>query len=289
MDGKRARANQRLEAGQAVRVPPLPDAGVAARPARERTDTADPALAAELADRVLYMDDEVLALNKPAGLAVQGGTGTTRHIDGALDGLRFGAAERPRLVHRLDKDTSGVMLLARSQAAARRLTAAFRSKAAMKIYWALVVGEPKPEAGTLDGAIAKLPGRAGEKMAVDNEAGKRAVTRYLTVEKLGRKACWMALYPVTGRTHQLRVHMAALGTPILGDGKYGGREAFLQGDGVSRKLHLHARAIRIPGRDGKPLEIVAPLRDHMARAWEFFDLEEAAAGDPFGPFEEPGA
>jgi 23S rRNA pseudouridine955/2504/2580 synthase len=282
VDGKRAKANQRLEAGQAVRVPPL---GAAPAPAARAAKT-DPETGAALRDAVLYRDEEMIALNKPAGLAVQGGSATTRHVDGALDSLTFGAKERPKLVHRLDKDTSGVLVLARSQQAARRLTNAFKAKTAMKIYWALVVGEPKPASGTIDLPIAKLPGRAGEKMAVDRESGKPALTRYVTLEKLGRRCALVALFPVTGRTHQLRVHMAARGTPILGDGKYGGQDAFLQGEGLSRKLHLHARAIRIPDEDGVPVEVIAPLQDHMVRSFEFFGLEPDRDGSPFTPFED---
>lgn len=283
VDGRRAKANQRLEAGQAVRIPPLSDTPqpVPAAPRSGDTQTGE-----ALRDAVLYRDDEMIAINKPAGLAVQGGSGTTKHIDGALDSLRFGFSERPRLVHRLDKDTSGVLVLARTQRAARRLTHAFRAKSAMKIYWALVVGEPKPTNGQIELPIAKLPGKAGEKMAVDRENGQSALTRYVTLEKLGRRAALVALSPVTGRTHQLRVHMAALGTPILGDGKYGGADAFLQGEGVSRKLHLHARAIRIPDEDGVPVEVVAPLQDHMTRSFEFFGLSPEVDGSPFAPFEE---
>ncbi|WP_420562166.1 RluA family pseudouridine synthase [Thalassobaculum sp.] len=285
IDGKRAKANQRLEAGQTIRIPPLGDTPTDhtqfARPARRDSETG-----AELQEAVLYRDDEMIAINKPAGLAVQGGSGTTKHVDGALDSLRYGAKERPRLVHRLDKDTSGVLVLARDQRAARRLTHAFRAKSAMKIYWALVVGEPKPAAGQIELPIGKLPGKAGEKMVVDHETGKSAVTRYVTLEKLGRRAALVALFPVTGRTHQLRVHMAAIGTPILGDGKYGGAEAFLQGEGVSRKLHLHARAIRIPDEDGVPVEVIAPLQDHMIRSFDFFGLEPELDGSPFEPFED---
>jgi 23S rRNA pseudouridine955/2504/2580 synthase len=288
VDGKRVKANQRLEAGQSVRIPPMEDsqASDARKVALAHSQGRDPETSERLRRAVLYRDDEVLAINKPAGLATQGGTGITSHVDGALDGLKFDAGERPRLVHRLDKDTSGVMLLGRTQKAARRLTEAFRAKTAMKIYWALVVGEPKPNAGTIEGAIGKLPGMAGEKMGLDPEGGKRAVTRYVTVERLGGKLTWVALFPVTGRTHQLRVHMAEAGTPILGDGKYGGAEAVVQGEGVSRKLHLHARAIRIPGADGRPVEVIAPLADHMARSWTFFGLDEAGGGDPFEPFED---
>lgn len=149
-----------------------------------------------------------------------------------------------------------------------------------------MVGEPKPTNGQIELPIAKLPGKLGEKMAVDHENGQSAVTRYVTLEKLGRRAALVALSPVTGRTHQLRVHMEAIGTPILGDGKYGAAEAFLQGEGISRKLHLHARAIRIPDEDGVPIEIIAPLQDHMIRSFDFFGLEPELDGSPFEPFEE---
>lgn len=288
VDGKRVKANQRLAAGQTVRVPPIGGAETMATPtvaAKARRPAENDPIVARLREAVLYMDDEVLVLNKPAGLAVQGGSGTIRHVDAALDHLRFGAAERPRLVHRLDKDTSGALALARTAAAARRLALAFRSKATLKLYWALVVGEPRPAEGEIDAPLAKQPGRAGEKMEI-NVGGKRALTRYRTVERLGGKVSWMALVPVTGRTHQLRVHMAGLGCPILGDGKYGGQAAFLQGEGVSRKLHLHARALRLPGADGRPVEVVAPLADHMRRSWSFFALDEAAETDPFEGFRE---
>jgi len=287
VDGKRAKANQRLEAGQAIRVPPIEE-GPEKAPVKKTAGgvQGDDPLVATLQSAVLYRDDEMLAINKPAGLAVQGGTKTAKHVDGALDHLRFGARERPRLVHRLDKDTSGVLLLARSGQAARRLTHAFKAKSAMKIYWALVVGEPRPSQGEIDAPLAKEPGRFGERMEINDEDGKRALTRYRIVERLGGKVTWLALFPVTGRTHQLRVHMAEIGCPILGDGKYGGQDAFLQGEGVSRKLHLHARAIRIPGPKDRPVEVIAPLEGHMARSWEFFDLDPDGDGDPFEPFDE---
>ncbi|EDP62425.1 Pseudouridine synthase, RluD [alpha proteobacterium BAL199] len=287
VDGRRVKAGERLEAGQTIRIPPMDVPAASAEAVKAKPGgKGDAETAEQLRRLILHTDRDVLAINKPAGLAVQGGSGITKHVDGALDGLMFDAKERPRLVHRLDKDTSGVLLVGRSYQAARRLTEAFRAKSAMKIYWALVVGEPKPNAGSIEGAIGKLPGRAGEKMAIDLENGKRAFTRYVTVERLGGKVTWVALFPVTGRTHQLRVHMAELGTPILGDGKYGGAEAFLQGEGVSRKLHLHARAIRIPDAKGRPVEVIAPLADHMARSWAFFGLDEAAAGNPFEDFED---
>jgi 23S rRNA pseudouridine955/2504/2580 synthase len=246
--------------------------------------------AAALRDAVIHRDAEVLALDKPPGLAVQGGTGMTRHLDAMLDVLRFEARERPRLVHRLDKDTSGVLLLARSAAAAKWLTAAFRDKSADKLYWALTVGVPKPRQGRIDLALAKLPGRAGERMVAvepgeddedEAEAGKRAITDFAVVDHAGREVAWVAFRPLTGRTHQIRVHAAALGTPILGDGKYGGKAAFLEGRGLSRKLHLHARRVVLPRPGGGRLDVTAPLPAHMRASWRFFGFDPESREDPF--------
>jgi 23S rRNA pseudouridine955/2504/2580 synthase len=229
---------------------------------------------------VLYRDEEVLAIDKPAGLAVQGGTETTHHLDGMLDALRFEASERPRLVHRLDKDTSGVLLLARTARAAAWLAEAFRRKETRKLYWAVVVGVPRPTEGKIDMALEKLPGRMGERVVPDEE-GRRAVTRYAVVEHAGKKAAWLALMPVTGRTHQLRAHCAAIGTPILGDGKYGGAEAFLTGSGLPRQLHLHARRIRVPRPQGAWIDVTAPLPPHMRTTWSFFGFNPKSDVDPF--------
>ena len=288
VDGKRAKANQRLSPGQHIRVPPVPE-GEAPKPSPEnRRPAVDEKIARMLRDAVLYMDDDVIALNKPAGIAVQGGTGTgDKHIDAWLDALMFDRDDRPRLVHRLDKDTSGVLLLGRSANAAAKLAAAFKSRAARKCYWALVVGVPKLRQGRIDAALAKLPGRAGEKMAVDEDEGKRAVTWYRVVDNALRKAAWLEMEPRTGRTHQLRAHTALMGTPIMGDGKYGGTEAFISGTGVSRKMHLHARAVRIPHpRTGKELVVVAPLPEHMEKSFEFFGFDLNSAGKPFDAFEQ---
>ena len=290
VDGKRAKSGQRLEAGQVVRVPPLDEAatrkpeGAAPKPPVRIADADIAALRAA----VLHRDDEVLAINKPAGLAVQGGTGMARHLDAMLDVLRFEAKERPRLVHRLDKDTSGVLLLARSARAAKWLTAAFRDKSAEKLYWALVVGLPRPRRGHIDLALAKLPGRAGERMIAvgaddedEDDAGKRAMTDYAVIDQAGREVAWVAFRPLTGRTHQIRVHAAALGTPILGDGKYGGKGAFLEGRGVSRKLHLHARRVVLPRPGGGFLDVTAPLVGHMLASWRFFGFDPDNREDPF--------
>ncbi|MBU0726125.1 MAG: RluA family pseudouridine synthase [Alphaproteobacteria bacterium] len=275
VDGKRVKASQRLEEGQAIRVPPLGDAeaqATAPRPPMNRR--VDEKLAAALRDAVLHRDSELLVINKPAGLAVQGGTNMTVHVDALLDALVFDGTERPRLVHRLDKDTSGVLVLARTAKAARWLTAAFREKDAEKLYWAVTAGVPKPYQGRVDLALAKLPGKRGEKMDVDEDEGRRAISDYAVIEAVGKQAAFVALRPVTGRTHQLRVHMQAIGTPILGDGKYGGAAALLAGDGLSRKLHLHARRITLLRPNGKSVSITAPLPPHMAQSWEFFGFSQ---------------
>jgi 23S rRNA pseudouridine955/2504/2580 synthase len=284
LDGRRVKASQRLEAGQVVRVPPLP----LAQPAAARPTAPPPAVtakdAAALQAAVLYRDDNIIALDKPAGLAVQGGSGQRRHLDGMLDALRFGAGERPRLVHRLDRDTSGVLLLARNAPTARALTAAFRGKETQKIYWALVAGVPDERRGLVDLPLAKqaqgLPGRHGEAMAEDADDGKPARTLYQVVQSHGRVATWLVLLPLTGRTHQLRVHCAALGTPIVGDGKYGGREAFPEALArrapATKTLQLLARELALPDPEaGTTLRVTAPLPPHMAATWQALGFEEA--------------
>lgn len=282
VDGKRAKANQRLRVGQSIRVPPLDSTAKQQMvPGPARPAKVDDRDRADIQAMVLHRDDDVIVLNKPPGLAVQGGTGIKKSVDSLLDALTFDKPERPKLVHRLDKDTSGILLLGRSSKAAAKLTEAFRSKTARKIYWAIVVGAPEPEMGRIDLALSKLPGQKGERMVADPDGGKRAITFYQTLERAGRKAAWLALEPLTGRTHQLRVHMEALGTPILGDGKYGGQESFLQGPGLSRKMHLHARAIRIPHPGGGEFEIVAPLPKHMQATWSFLGFDESLGADPF--------
>lgn len=286
--GKRAKSNQRLEAGQEIRVPPLPAGEAPARPEAPKRPPVDEKIAKMLKDAILFMDDDVIALNKPAGLAVQGGTGMAeKHLDAWLDCLQFDKPDRPRLVHRLDKDTSGVLLLGRSAGAASKLAAAFKSRAARKCYWALVVGVPKHRQGRIDAALSKLPGRGGEKMTVDNDEGKRAVTWFRVVDNALKRVAWLEMEPRTGRTHQLRAHCALLETPILGDGKYGAADAFIAGTGVSRKLHLHARAVRLPHpRTGKEFTVIAPLSEHIAKSFEFFGFDESSAGKPFNAFAE---
>ena len=276
VDGRRAKAGLRLAPGQAIRIPPAveaPPSRPAAAPEVSRQDRAT------LEAAVLYRDDWVIALDKPPGLAVQGGTGQARHLDAMLEALRFEAAEPPRLVHRLDKDTSGVLLLGRSREATRRLAEAFRSRAGRKLYWAAVAGVPERPEGRIDLALAKGGGAGREKMREDAAEGRRAVTRYRVIDGLGKSAAWLALMPLTGRTHQLRAHCAALGTPILGDGKYGGRKAFAAGGALPKRLHLHARAISLPHPSGQgQIEVTAPLPPHMAETWAFLGFDEAAGG-----------
>ncbi|HEB79390.1 MAG TPA: RluA family pseudouridine synthase [Rhodospirillales bacterium] len=284
VDGKRIKAGARLEAGQRLRIPPLGDSNKTKQRVRE-VSAAD---AEALVSRILHRDARVIVIDKPPGLAVQGGTATLRHLDGMLDALRFDSKERPRLVHRLDKDTSGVLALARDAAAAAKLTAAFRAKTVRKLYWAAVAGAPKPPQGRISLALAKSPGPKGERMVANAAKGKAAETLYKVLDKASKKAAWLALEPLTGRTHQLRAHCAALGTPILGDGKYGGAGAFLVDAGLPRKLHLHARAIRIPHPDGGLLEAVAPLPEHILETWRRLGFENGGSdkSDPFEVFND---
>ena len=201
-------------------------------------------------------------LDKPPGLATQGGTKTHQHLDRLLDGLADESGARPKLVHRLDKDTSGALLVARTARAAGHFAKAFSGRTARKVYWALVVGVPSPDEGLIDLPLAKQPGTGGEKMHVDEESGQAAKTRYRQVDRAGNRAAWVELQPLTGRTHQLRAHMAAIGHPIVGDAKYGGPAAFLTG-GISRKLHLHARRIRIDAPGGGEIDVTAELPPHI--------------------------
>jgi len=272
LDGARAKPGDHIKAGQAIRVPPAEAAKPDAPKVRERPVLSDDeiAFAREL---VIHRDAQAIVLNKPPGLATQGGTKTTEHVDGLLDALQDDYDGRPKLVHRLDKDTSGALLIARTSRAAAFFSKAFSSRAAKKTYWALVVGVPSIEDGTIDLPIGKQPGSGGEKMHVDEAEGSPARTRYRVIELAGTTCAWVELIPYTGRTHQLRVHMAAIGHPIVGDGKYGGQAAFLTG-GVSRKMHLHSRNLRIDHPDGGAIDIKAELPRHFAESLKHFGFEE---------------
>ena len=282
LDGKRVKAGVRLRSGQALRVPPLaaeaqphPIGPRRAETRRERPPPAEDLAWLEAA--VLYRDDWVIALDKPAGLAVQGGSGQRRHLDAMLGALRFGAEETPRLVHRLDKDTSGVLLLARSREAARALTRAFRDTRAEKTYWALVASRPRKAVDLIDLPLAKLAGPEGERMGPVDAPQRPAVTLLAEAARTtNRGPAWLVLRPLTGRTHQLRVHCAALGHPILGDGKYGGREAFPKAGPRVARLQLHAREIALPHpEDGTTLRVAAPLPPDMAETWAACGFDQA--------------
>ena len=275
--GKRAVPGDRVEAGQEIRIPPVDP--VPARPARARPKR-EPLSADEeqyVRDMVIHEDRHAFVLNKPPGLATQGGTKTNQHLDRLLDALADDESGRPKLVHRLDKDTSGALLVARTARSAGHFAKAFSGRTARKVYWALVVGVPDQAEGLIDAPLAKQPGTGGEKMHVSEEHGLPAKTRWRVVDRAGNRAAWVELQPLTGRTHQLRAHMAAIGHPIVGDAKYGGAEAFLTG-GISRKLHLHARRIRIDAPEGGVVDVTAELPPHIAESLATlgFDL---AAGD----------
>ena len=301
VNGGRVKASTRLATGQEVRIPPLPVPGeVESRPKPTVSDKD----AAMMKSLVLYKDDHIIALNKPPGLPTQGGSKQVRHVDGLAEALCFGYDEKPRLVHRLDKDTSGVLLLARTRAVAGALTEAFRARETRKIYWAAVAGVPFPQMGTIKFGLVKAPGHGAggenEKMravhpkdVATTEGAKHATTDYAVLSALAKRAAWVAMVPITGRTHQLRAHMAELGHPIIGDGKYGGSGQENLGDGwgamlgggISRKLHLHARSITIKHPvTGARLTITAPLPEHMERTWEFLQWDPRDV--PVDPFEE---
>jgi 23S rRNA pseudouridine955/2504/2580 synthase len=279
LDGKRAEANARIEAGQSIRMPPLPNADDE-RPRPAKPAVADPRAKQKLKSMILFEDEDVIVLDKPAGLPVQGGTGQTLHLDGMLEALAV-KGERPHLVHRLDKDTSGVMIVARNAFSARALAQSFRRRDTRKYYWAVTVNVPTPLKGRIDAALAKQSGAHGERVAMDEEEGKRAVSLYAVIENAAKRAAWVALWPMTGRTHQLRVHLAAIGTPILGDWKYGGPASRLTGGEVSSKLHLHARRLIVPHPRRGVIDVTAPLPVHMKATWETFGFDPKDDGDPF--------
>jgi len=287
VDGARVKAGHRIAPGQVIRVPPLKDAPAAVEAERPlpKGSARDRALIEGI---VLYRDDDVIVLNKPSGLAVQGGTKTERHVDGLLPLLIKPGGERPRLVHRLDRDTSGVLVVAATANAAAKLAAAFRQRNAKKIYWALTAGIPRPYTGEVKLALVK---RAvdGERERVhtvdedddeeDDTGARRAVTRYAVMDTATTYA-WVALMPLTGRTHQVRAHAASLGAPIVGDFKYGGVGAKGLGE-LANRLHLHARRLRIRHPKGQLLDLTAPLPPHMAKAWDMFGFAKDDKRDPF--------
>ena len=273
VNGKRTQPKNRLETGQTVRVPPLRLDAPKPRPAGDEVTEKTRAF---LKSITLYEDADVLVLNKPVGLAVQGGSGTTRHIDGMLEVLRDAHGQRPRLVHRLDKDTSGCLLVAKTRFAASALAKTFRSRAARKVYWALVAGVPKTRQGRISTFLAKEEREGESFMRIarhgDDDAS-HAVTYYAVVETAGPMLAWVSLKPVTGRTHQLRAHMNHIGHPIIGDPKYFARENWELPGGMQNRLHLLARRIAVPHPRGGAIDISAPLPPHMLQSWNLLGFD----------------
>ncbi len=275
IDGKRAAPGDRIESGQSIRVPPAEAKDEEElRPRRAAIILTDEESELIQSMRIDHGRDWFL-LNKPPGLATQGGTKTSQHLDRLLGGLAGPDEQRPKLVHRLDKDTSGVLLVARSARAAAHFSKSFSGRTARKVYWAIITGVPSLDQGLVDAPLAKQPGSGGEKMHVDEKDGQTAKTRYRMIDRVGNRAAWVELQPLTGRTHQLRAHMAAIGHPIVGDAKYGGAEAFLTG-GVSRKMHLHARRLRIDGPDGVMIDGTAELPVHFAETLKMLGFDPLA-------------
>jgi 23S rRNA pseudouridine955/2504/2580 synthase len=287
LNGKRVKAADRVLSGQTVRLPPQVVHGNLQEKPRV---AAKPAVRGSLEDRILYMDKSVIVLDKPSGLATQGGSGLTEHVDAMLDSLAFEKNTRPKLVHRLDRDTSGVLVVARTSSAAAELSRSLAERTAQKIYWALTKGVPKVRRGIIKAALAKEGGFGAhgrdermttvDKSDIDAKDAKDAVTDYVVLDTAGAEFAWIAVRPRTGRTHQIRVHLAALGTPIVGDFKYGGTE--VRGKGaIENRLHLHARSIDIARPDGGRLVVAAPLPPHMLKTWNLLGFDADMAANPF--------
>jgi 23S rRNA pseudouridine955/2504/2580 synthase len=280
INGKRADSKDRLEEGQSVRIPPLKlDAPKIAQVSEAQQKTLD-----ALKAMTLYEDADVMVLNKPAGLAVQGGSGMTRHVDQMLEAMRDAKGQKPRLVHRLDRETSGCLLIAKTRFAASALTGAFRHRSARKIYWALVAGVPKPKQGRISTYLAKEENEEESIMRIaahGDEGASHAVTYYAVVETSAQKLAWVSLKPVTGRTHQLRAHMAHIDHAIIGDPKYFNKENWQLPGGIQNRLHLLARRIVIPHPRGGVIDATAPLPPHMLQSWNLLGLE----ADRFDPIE----
>jgi 23S rRNA pseudouridine955/2504/2580 synthase len=281
VNGKRADSKDRLQAGQDIRIPPL---RLDTPKVAGKLSEAEAKTLAELKAMTLYEDDDVLVLNKPAGLAVQGGSGTTRHIDQMLEVMRDAKGQKPRLVHRIDKETSGCLLVAKTRFAASHLTGAFRHRSARKVYWALVAGVPKPKQGRISTYLAKEESEDDSIMRIaahGDEGASHAVTYYAVVETSATKLAWVSLKPVTGRTHQLRAHMAHIDHAIVGDPKYFNKENWELPGGLQNRLHLLARRIVIPHPRGGVIDTSAPLPPHMLQSWNLLGLE----ADRFDPIE----
>lgn len=276
IDGKRAKAETKLKEGQEVRIPPVTEKVRGAKP--KLGDKA----AAFMKSLVIYDDGDVIAINKPYDLASQGGTNTHHHVDGMLDALKNKDGIRPRLVHRLDRETSGVLLLARSAKVARDLGETFSGRKIKKIYWAIVAPVPEQEEGTIRAPVTKGYGKEKERMVVDEKEGKKAYTDYVVLERTGKDAAFVAFWPRTGRTHQIRLHAEVMGSPIVGDTKYGGTHENIAGMALSKRLHLHARRVICPHPTKKGmLDITAPLPEDLHKSWKAMGYSPNLKSDPF--------
>jgi len=261
LDGKRIKGNERISEGMVVRVPPL-DKKIYIN----QNKVYNPNDAEFIKDMVIYKDDDIIAINKPSGIAVQGGTNTLKHIDCLTRYLHRDSQDKPRLVHRIDKDTSGVLVLARNRQTATELTNLFKHKKIRKVYWAVVVGEPEMDKGTIEVPLLKK-NIAGQEKMIPDEDGKNAITEFEVLQRMGGVLTLVALYPLTGRTHQLRAHMEYMGNPVLGDGKYGGKKSFISNESHTKKMHLHARLI-----DMDKINIVADISGHMLETFKMFNV-----------------
>jgi len=288
VDGGRVKTSTRLDQGQAVRIPPLGRGGEGKGDAAKGTAPRGKILAGSDADVLrsilLHEDDQVFVFNKPAGLAVQGGSGLTRHVDAMLEAFRDKKGQKPRLVHRLDRDTSGVLVVARTRLAASKLAAAFRARTTRKIYWALVKGVPKPKQGRVSTWLARGEGEESERMRVarhGEDDASHAVSLYSVVDQAGQRLAWLTMRPVTGRTHQLRAHAAYIGHPIIGDPKYFSADQNWEfPGGMQNKLHLHARRIVMPHPAGGTLDVTAPLPPHMQQSWNLLGFDARRGSEP---------
>lgn len=273
VDGHKVEASSRLHEGQTVRIPPLEEGAAALKSAAQERASIEPKIMAHYAKEVrqwlLYEDESLFVINKPVGLAVQGGSNIAKHVDGMLSALQGGYESKPKLVHRLDRDTSGVLLIARTSGIAARLAELFRGRDIKKTYWAVVVGRPQPAEGVIDLPLKAIL-QGGEKVIRpaerNDEGAQSALTEYQVRDSAAKRVSWLELSPLTGRTHQLRVHCEALGTPILGDSKYGGKVAFL--DNISSQLHLHAYSLDFPHPKGGRLRIAASMPSHMQQTFK---------------------
>lgn len=280
VDGKRVKPDDRLVAGQEIRLPPMDEKSPHTDKYYLRDEDAEMILRA-----VIYDDGDILAINKPPGIATQGGMNIARHIDGMLEALTGNDGVKPRLVHRLDKDTSGVLLLARSAEMARRLGKMFQSRDMKKIYWAITSPAPKEMEGEIKAPLLKgTSGPDKDKMLVDVKEGQKAYTNFEVMEVAGKQAAFVAFMPKTGRTHQIRVHAAYMGFPLLGDKKYG-EQAAIEGPGITQRLHLHARSLQFRHPvHGKALKLIAPLPDDLAKSWDALGFQKKPDHEPFADF-----